>query len=55
MVPPKGIAMPFLSYGRTSLLVSFLAAGTLVGIGRREAQTKEHATAAPESWRSWRP
>lgn len=55
MVPPKGIAMPFLSYGRTSLLVSFLAAGTLVGIGRCEAQTKEHATAAPDSWRSWRP
>jgi cell division protein FtsW len=55
MVPPKGIAMPFLSYGRTSLLMSFLAVGTLVGIGRREAQTKEHATAAPESWRSWSP
>lgn len=55
MVPPKGIAMPFLSYGRTSLLVSFLAVGTLVGIGRREAQTKEHATAAPASWRSWSP
>ena len=55
MVPPKGIAMPFLSYGRTSLLVSFLAVGTLVGIGRRETQTKEHATAAPASWRSWSP
>jgi len=55
MVPPKGIAMPFLSYGRTSLLVSFLAVGTLVGIARREAQTKEHATAAPASWRSWSP
>ena len=55
MVPPKGIAMPFLSYGRTSLLVSFLAVGTLVGIWRREAQMKEHATAAPESWRSWSP
>ncbi len=55
MVPPKGIAMPFLSYGRTSLLVSFLAVGTLVGIGRRDAQTKESATAAPASWRSWSP
>jgi cell division protein FtsW len=55
MVPPKGIAMPFLSYGRTSLLVSFLAVGTLVGIARRETQTKEHATAAPASWRSWSP
>jgi cell division protein FtsW len=35
MVPPKGIAMPFLSYGRTSLLVSFLAVGTLIGVARR--------------------
>jgi cell division protein FtsW len=37
MVPPKGIAMPFLSYGRTSLLVSFLAVGTLIGVARRNA------------------
>ncbi len=35
MVPPKGIAMPFLSYGRTSLLVSFVAVGTLIGVARR--------------------
>jgi cell division protein FtsW len=35
MVPPKGIAMPFLSYGRTSLLVSFVAVGTLLGVARR--------------------
>ena len=39
MVPPKGIAMPFLSYGRTSLLVSFLAVGTLVGVARRNARS----------------
>jgi cell division protein FtsW len=39
MVPPKGIAMPFLSYGRTSLLVSCLAVGTLVGVARRNAKT----------------
>ena len=38
MVPPKGIAMPFLSYGRTSLLVSFLAVGTLLGVARRSAR-----------------
>jgi cell division protein FtsW len=39
MVPPKGIAMPFLSYGRTSLLVSFLAVGTLLGVARRGERT----------------
>jgi len=55
MVPPKGIAMPFLSYGRTSLLVSFVAVGTLVGIGRREAQAKEPVAAGGDSWRSWSP
>lgn len=55
MVPPKGIAMPFLSYGRTSLLMSFLAIGTLVGIGRREAQAKEPVAVSGESWRSWSP
>ena len=55
MVPPKGIAMPFLSYGRTSLLVSFIAVGTLVGIGRREAQAKEPVAAGGDSWRSWSP
>jgi cell division protein FtsW len=55
VVPPKGIAMPFLSYGRTSLLMSFIAVGTLVGIGRREAQAKEPAAGSGESWRSWSP
>lgn len=39
MVPPKGIAMPFLSYGRTSLLVSCLAVGTLIGVARRTDRT----------------
>jgi len=40
MVPPKGIAMPFLSYGRTSLLVSFLAVGTLLGVARRGTESR---------------
>ena len=55
LVPPKGIAMPFLSYGRTSLLVSCVAVGTLVGIARREAQNKDAAAPSGESWRSWSP
>lgn len=40
LVPPKGIAMPFLSYGRTSLLVSFLAVGTLIGVARRGTESR---------------
>lgn len=40
LVPPKGIAMPFLSYGRTSLLVSFLAVGTLIGVARRGQENR---------------
>ena len=39
--------MPFLSYGRTSLLVSFVAVGTLLGIARREAQTRTRPLPAP--------
>ena len=52
LVPPKGIAMPFLSYGRTSLLVSFVAVGTLLGIARREAKNRDANTPSrPDSGR----
>ncbi|WP_207261693.1 putative lipid II flippase FtsW [Desulfovibrio sp. Huiquan2017] len=34
-VPPKGVAMPFISYGGSSLLVSFLCAGILLNLSRR--------------------
>lgn len=37
LLPTKGLALPFMSYGRSGLLISFLAAGILAGIGRREA------------------
>lgn len=33
-LPPKGLTLPFLSYGRSSLLVSCTAAGILVSIAR---------------------
>ena len=36
MVPPTGLTLPFVSYGRTSLLVSFVAVGVLLGVGRSE-------------------
>jgi len=37
MVPTKGLTLPLLSYGRTSLLTSALAIGILLNIGRRNA------------------
>jgi len=38
MVPTKGLTLPLLSYGRTSLLTSALAIGILLNIGRRNAR-----------------
>ena len=34
-VPPKGVAMPFLSYGGSNLLVGFLCVGVLLNLSRR--------------------
>ena len=34
-VPPKGVAMPFISYGGSSLTVSFVCAGILLNLSRR--------------------
>lgn len=36
LVPTKGLTLPFLSYGRSSLVVSFLAVGVILSIGRTE-------------------
>jgi cell division protein FtsW len=33
-VPPKGVAMPFMSYGGSNLLVSFICVGMLLNISR---------------------
>ncbi|MFP4168899.1 MAG: putative lipid II flippase FtsW [Desulfonatronovibrionaceae bacterium] len=35
-VPPKGVAMPFISYGGSSLLISFFCAGVLLNLSRRK-------------------
>ncbi|MCL4685543.1 putative lipid II flippase FtsW [Myxococcota bacterium] len=44
MVPPTGLTLPFVSYGRSSLLLSFAAIGVLLGISRREGAPREPAT-----------
>ncbi len=36
LIPTKGLALPFLSYGRSNMIVCCLAVAILVGIGRRE-------------------
>ena len=37
-VPPKGVAMPFLSYGGSSLISGFLCVGILLNLSRRKTQ-----------------
>ncbi len=34
-VPPKGLPLPFLSYGRTALVAAFFAAGVLIAVARQ--------------------
>jgi cell division protein FtsW len=40
LVPTTGISLPFISYGRSSLLVSLLATGVLIGIGSRRGSAR---------------
>lgn len=37
LVPTKGLTLPFLSYGRTSLVISCFACGVLLGVAKRHA------------------
>ena len=38
MVPPKGVAMPFLSYGGSNLLTSMICVGLLLNFSRTARQ-----------------
>ena len=52
LIPTKGLALPFLSYGRTQTVVCLVALGILLGIARRHASTSPRA--APVARRTWR-
>lgn len=53
LVPTKGLTLPFLSYGRTSLVVSCFALGVLLGIARRHPIAAPAAPAAGPEARRW--
>lgn len=40
LVPTTGVTLPFVSYGRSSMLVCLAAVGTLINIARRAAETR---------------
>lgn len=40
LVPTTGLPLPFLSYGRSNLVVSMVAAGTLVSVGRGRGRAR---------------
>jgi cell division protein FtsW len=41
LIPTTGVTLPFLSYGRSSLLVCLIGVGILISIARRAAETAE--------------
>ncbi len=48
LLPTKGIALPFLSYGRSSMVVCSLAVGLLLGVGCREGAPEPPKVAGAE-------
>ena len=50
MVPPTGITLPFVSYGRSSLMVSLAAAGILMSVARISDRRGEALVKARGGW-----
>jgi cell division protein FtsW len=54
LLPTKGLTLPFLSYGRTSLVVSCAAVGLLLGIARNQEQNEPRVAGARPGRLAWR-
>jgi len=54
LMPTKGMALPFLSYGRTGAVMSFAALGVLLGVGLRDARPRWQPVRGAEPRRTWR-
>ena len=55
VLPTKGLPLPFLSYGRTSLVLSCAAVGLLLGLARRQQQSEGRAPRSAQTPRlAWR-
>ncbi|MFB6264708.1 MAG: FtsW/RodA/SpoVE family cell cycle protein, partial [Bradymonadaceae bacterium] len=52
LVPPKGLTLPFVSYGGSSMMVTMLSAGILLNIAKREPDWWEETRDERERW--WR-
>lgn len=48
LVPTKGLTLPFLSYGRTSLVMSCIALGLLLGVARRHPPQRRAPAGRPQ-------
>lgn len=44
MIPPKGMPLPFVSYGGSNLLISYVAIGFLISIHRQSLRAKRFAS-----------
>ncbi|MBC8187972.1 MAG: FtsW/RodA/SpoVE family cell cycle protein [Proteobacteria bacterium] len=50
LVPTKGLTLPFLSYGRTSLVMSCVALGILLGVARRHPPHRRARKKSEVKW-----
>ncbi len=50
LVPTKGLTLPFLSYGGTSLVMCFVALGVLLGIARQTPPPRRGTRRARTNW-----
>jgi cell division protein FtsW len=54
IVPAKGIPLPFISYGGTSVLMTLLAVGVLLNISQKAGKSGERGAAAEPAVRARR-